>query len=104
KGLWFNGVLRIRAGVDVWWYSRFNGYGYHPATGRFYVQQNKFGAYPLVDLFVNGEVKNLQFFVKMEHQNQGLYPLSNEVPYWSAAGYAFEPRRFRLGLRWGFFN
>jgi hypothetical protein len=104
KGLWFNGVLRIRTGVDVWWYSRFNGYGYHPATGRFYVQQNKFGAYPLVDFFVNGEVKNLQFYVKMEHLNQGLYPLSNEVPYWSAAGYAFEPRRFRLGLRWGFFN
>jgi hypothetical protein len=102
--LWFNGVLRLRAGFDIWWHSRFNGYGYHPAPGRFYVQQNKFGAYPLVDFFVNGEVKNLQFFVKMEHLNQGLYPSPNEVPYWSAAGYAFEPRRFRLGLRWGFFN
>jgi len=103
KGLWFNKVLRVRAGADLWWYSRFYGYGYHPATGRFYVQQQiQTGNYPLLDLFVNGEVKNLQFFVKMEHLNQGWFP--TETPYWSAAAYAFEPRRFRLGLRWGFFN
>jgi hypothetical protein len=105
KGVWFDGVLRIRAGFDVWWYSRFNGYGYHPASGRFYVQQQlQTGAYPLLDFFVNGEVKSLQFFVKMEHLNQGWYPPPGKVPYWSAAGYAFEPRRFRLGLRWAFYN
>jgi hypothetical protein len=105
KGVWFDGVLRIRAGLDLWWYSRFYGFGYNPALARFYVQQQvQTGAYPRLDVFVNGEVKNVQFFVKMEHINQGWYPSPKQVPYWSSARYALDPRRFILGLRWGFFN
>lgn len=105
KGSWFDRVLGVRAGLDLWWYSRFNGYGYNPALARFYVQQQvQTGAYPRLDVFFNGEVKNVQFFVKMEHLNQGWYPSPKQVPYWSAAAYALDSRRFILGIRWGFYN
>jgi hypothetical protein len=105
RGIWFKGVLQVRTGLDIWWTSRFTGYGYVPATGRFHVQHTQItGGYPAIDWFISGQVKQLQFFVKMEHLNQGIWPLASETAYWSAAGYALEPRRMRLGIRWNFFN
>lgn len=104
-GTWFKGVLKVRAGIDLWWTSRFSGYTYIPATGRFAVQPGRLtGGYPAADVYFSGAIKQVHFFVKMEHVNQGLFPAPGSVPYWSAAAYALEPRRMRLGLRWAFYN
>jgi hypothetical protein len=62
------------------------------------------GGYPAADVYFSGAIKQVHFFVKMEHVNQGLFPAPGSVPYWSAASYALEPRRMRLGLRWAFYN
>ena len=105
KGTWFKGVLKVRAGLDVWWTSSFPGYTYIPATGRFGVQTKTVtGGYPATDVYFSGAIKQVHFFVKMEHVNEGVFPLRSSVPYWSIAGYALEPRRMRLGLRWVFYN
>lgn len=105
SGTWFKGVLKVRTGLDIWWTSRFSGYTYVPATGRFGVQQGLLtGGYPVADAYFSGAIKQVHFFVKMEHLNEGWYPARSSTPYWSAAGYALEPRRMRLGLRWAFYN
>jgi len=104
-GTWFKGVLKVRAGVDLWWTSRFTAYAYLPATGRFGVQNNlTTGGYPAADVYFSGAIKQVHFFVKMEHVNEGWLPARTAVPYWSSAGYVLEPRRMRLGLRWAFYN
>ncbi|MBC6989798.1 putative porin [Hymenobacter sp. BT491] len=97
----FKKALFGQVGAEVYYQSRFRAYGYSPSTQQFYVQDNfTIRNYPVVDVFLNADIKTVAIFLKMAYVNQGLY----RNGYFASPYYTSLPRRFQLGLRWQFFN
>jgi hypothetical protein len=101
NGLGFRKSLQIQFGGQLQVYDSFVPYGYMPATQAFYVQSTFSSApYPFVDVFLQGRIRPVSFFFKVENVLQGF------------AGYNYalvrdnyQPdRAFRLGITWMFFD
>jgi hypothetical protein len=61
----FKNNIRVQIGTDVHWRSAYTAYGYDPAIQQFYVQDGFVSdAFPLVDIFLNGQFKRGRFFFK----------------------------------------
>ncbi|CAG0966032.1 hypothetical protein FLAV_00966 [Flavobacteriales bacterium] len=97
----FKSALLLQVGADVFYYSKYYGYGYMPATGMFYLQNEmEVGNYPYIDLFMNVKIKRVKCFIKYEHANAGMNGYNfMSVPYYPNSG-----RALRVGLWWGFLN
>jgi len=96
----FDSALNFKTGIDIYTYSRHNAYGYKPVLRQFYTNNlQQLGQYPLVDLYVSGEIKTLVFFVKMENV---LNAVTKVVPY-STQNYPIQTMAFRVGLLWDFY-
>jgi hypothetical protein len=94
-------ALTAQLGFNVTYRSKFFANAYQPAIGQFYNQRVRLlGGYPVVDLFANFKWKRAIIFTKYEHANQG-YP-NNE--YYSAFSYPINPRIFKFGVSWIFYN
>lgn len=94
-------TLTFRAGVDGNYRSAYYPFSYRPGLSNFYRQDTlKLGNYPVLDAWISGQVKSLQFFFKMDHTNFDLS--SND--YFNLPAYPMYPRTYRLGLRWWFYN
>ncbi len=97
----FKKAMTGRLGLEVRYYTSYKGNAYMPATGVFYQQDSLVtGNYPLVDVFFNGSIKTVRFFVKMTHIQSGLMGFN----YWAAPHYALRDRAFRFGLTWKFYD
>lgn len=97
-------VLRTQLGADCRFFTSYEAPDYMPAIGQFVVQENenkvKIGGYPVINAYLNFNLKGTRFFVMYTHLNAGKfnhqkfftphYPLNNSV--------------FRLGLSWNFYN
>ncbi len=95
-------VLKIQIGVDLRYWSKYYGQTYQPATNMFVNQQNiEIGNYPLMNVYVNFNLKKARFFVMMYNVNQGLF---GGDEYFSMPGYPIAPRSFKFGLSWNFLN
>lgn len=93
--------MKLQIGGDLLYYSNFYSYNYMPVISQFYLQnQSKHGDYPFLDLFVNVRIKQVRAFVKITHINQGFLDKS----YMGINQYPFNPRAFRVGINWIFFN
>lgn len=100
----FKKALLLQIGFDVFLQSKVYLNNYMPSVGQFFVQNKlKTGSYPNMDFFINGEVKTLRFFLKMEHINQYMMGSTLNSQYYSSFLYPMEPRRFRLGIQWKFY-
>jgi len=96
-----NGLLQIEYGFDVRYSSAYNGYAYMPATGVFYLQNERIlGNYPFVDLFLIMKVKNTRFFVKWDHVNSG-FTGDNIFP---VLHYPVKQRFMKYGVSWYFYD
>ena len=97
----FKKVLKVNIGTDIRYNSPYYISAYDPATG-FFFQQNsqKMGNYPYVNFFVNMKLKRALFFFKLEHLNHGF----SGYQYFSVMHYPQNPRVFRFGLSWRFYN
>ncbi|MCM1336308.1 MAG: putative porin [Candidatus Amulumruptor caecigallinarius] len=94
-------VLRIQAGLDVNYYTRYRAPGYRPETMAFYNQsQVLLGNYPVANVYLNMKLSRATFYVMMSHVNQGMF--SND--YFSMPGYPINPRRFQAGICVNFAN
>lgn len=94
-------VLRVQAGVDVDYYTRYRAPGYRPETMAFYNQsQVLLGNYPVANVYLNMKLSRATFYVMMSHVNQGMF--SND--YFSMPGYPINPRRFQAGICVNFAN
>ncbi len=61
----FKNNINVQIGTDVHWRSDYTALAYNPAIQQFYVQNGFVNvAYPLVDIFFNGQFKGGRFFVK----------------------------------------
>jgi len=94
----FKRVLGFKAGIDVNYFSAYNGYGYMPASGIFYVQNEKeFGNYPQLGAFINLNIKSkARLFIRLDHFNAGL----TERQYYGAYHYPLPGRTFKFGVSW----
>jgi len=94
-------ALTGQFGVNVTYRSEFYADAYHPAIGQFYKQRiEKVGNYPIVDVFANFKWKRALIYVKYEHANQG-YP---DNQYFATYLYPMNPRVFKFGVSWTFYD
>ena len=97
----FKHALHSRFGVDLYYNTAWNAYGYMPATGQFYLQDGKrYGNYPYIDVYAAFRVKGARFFFKLDHAFAGL--LGNT--YFGAAHYPLNGRTFKFGVDWTFLD
>lgn len=96
-------TLRVQAGVDCIYTTRYDAMAYEPATMTFHTQADgiKVGNYPMMDAYVNMKLGKVRFYVLLSHFNQGLFGGSD---FFSAAHYPLNPRRFLFGLCVDFAN
>ena len=97
----FKKALHSRFGVDVYYSTAWNAYGYMPATGQFYLQDGKrTGNYPYIDVYAAFRVKGARFFFKLDHAFAGLFGNT----YYGAAHYPLNGRTFKFGVDWAFLD
>jgi len=94
--------MYIQTGVNFKYFTAYNLDAYHPLLGEFYTQNNEeFGAFPLLDLFINAKVRQTRIFLKAEHLNS---ILTNQNDFYAAPNYPYRDFVLRFGLVWNFFS
>ena len=97
-------VLRLQAGVDARYTSKYYMPGYNPALAVFYNQRDaELGDYPYADVYLAGKWKRMRIYLKYQHVNNGLFKKSNNS-YFQVAGYPLNPAMFKMGISWGFYD
>ena len=97
----FKRVLTMQIGFDLRYNSAYLIDGFMPATGLYYNQYEKeYGDYPYFDFFINVKLKRARMFFKWDHINQGL----SGNQYYTVLNHPMNPRGFRFGLSWRFWN
>ena len=96
-------VLRVQLGGDMRYFTSYYAPDYSPAVGQFAVQDKTFGRvkvgnYPLINAYVNMHLKHCRIYLGMYHVNAG------DGHYFWAPHYPINPRAFRFGVSWNFFN
>lgn len=102
QGGLFNSALFGQFGVEMHMPTAYNADAYNPVIQQFYPQDFfQVQTYPVLDVFVTGDIKNVNFFLKMSHVNQGLMP---QPGYFATPYYPGMRRSFIFGLKWMFFD
>ncbi len=101
EGSLFKSALKTRIGLQMHYNTAFYAYAYMPATGQFYIQDNKqLGNYPYMDIFLNLKVKRTRFFLIYEHFNSWFM----KDNYFYALHYPMKSAFFKFGLSWSFYD
>ncbi len=94
-------VLFTQIGFDTRYNTKYYADAYSPATGLFYLQnEKKYGNYPYIDVYANLRLKRTIAFFKMV--NLGTYFLDGE--YITALHYPMPRSSFRFGISWLFYD
>lgn len=96
-------ALTVQVGLDVNWYSRYQGLAYQPATMSFHTQGAdpvNVGNFIFSDVYLTCKLYKVRFFLMCSHLNQGWFSKG----YFSLPHYPVDPRQFRLGLSIDFAN
>jgi hypothetical protein len=97
----FRNNLQLQIGSQLQQYETFTAYAYMPATQVFYLQHSyRAGTYPYVDVYLNGRIRPVSFFLKVENLLQGYAGTA----YSFIPGYYQPDRAFRFGITWVFFD
>lgn len=95
-------VLRLQAGIDGRYHTKYYAPSYDPALSAYYNQREiEVGGYPYLDAFLMAKWKRMRIFLKVQHLNQDLV---GSGAYFSAADYPLNPRMFKIGISWGFYD
>ena len=101
----YAGELKVQFGADARWFSRYYAPDYAPALQQFFVQEGpekvEIGGYPIVNVYANFHLKQVRFYVMYYHVNQGLLRQNESF---LAPHYPINPRLFKLGLSWNFWD
>lgn len=97
----FKRALFLQTGVTLKYFTKYNMNAYDPVLAEFYVQNDQeLGGFPLVDLFVNGKIRQTRIYFVYENFT-ALFASKNE--YFAAPGYPYRDSVLRFGLVWNFF-
>jgi hypothetical protein len=101
ESLLFKKNLHFQAGFSVFFHNSYYADGYYTPYSIFYNQEKVLvKSYPMIDVFVNLGIKRMRVFLKYEHINQG-FP---DYYGFTAPHYPVDPRVFRFGFAWLFFD
>jgi hypothetical protein len=94
-------VLFTQIGFDTRYNTKYYADAYSPATGLFYLQnEKKYGNYPYIDVYANLRLKRTRVFFKMI--NIGTNFLDTE--YMTTPHYPMPRSSFRFGISWLFYD
>lgn len=94
-------VLYTQIGFDTRYNTAYYADAYSPATGLFYLQnEKKYGNYPYIDVYANLKLKRTRVFFKMI--NLGTNFLDAE--YMTTPHYPMPRSSFRFGISWLFYD
>ncbi|WGK65415.1 putative porin [Croceiramulus getboli] len=97
---WFKDALFVQTGFTASYFSTYSMDAYDPVLAEFYTQnEQKLGAFPLLDFFFNMKVRQTRIFIKAEHFNS---PFTGN-DFFSAPGYPYRDFNLRFGIVWNFF-
>lgn len=98
-------VLRIQLGADARYFSRYYAPDYAPALEQYFVQEGdnrvEVGGYPFINVYANFHLKQVRFYVMYYHVTQGVF---DNTASFLAPHYPVNPRLFKLGLSWNFWD
>ena len=95
-------VLRVQVGFDGRYNTSYYAPSYNPALSAFFNQREvKVGNYPYIDVFVSAKWKRMRILLKYQHLNQNLF---GNGEYFQVARYPLNPRMFKFGLSWSFYD
>ena len=95
-------VLRVQIGLDGRYNTSYYAQGYNPALSVFYNQREvKVGNYPYLDAFVAAKWKRMRILLKYQHVNMNLF---GNGEYFQTALYPLNPRMFKLGISWSWYD
>ena len=95
-------VLRVQVGLDGRFNTAYYAPGYNPALSAFYNQREvKIGNYPYLDAFVSAKWKRMRILLKLQHLNHNLF---GNGEYFQVARYPLNPRMFKFGISWSFYD
>ena len=96
----FKNELLLQTGVTFKYFTEYYMNAYDPALAEFYVQTNQqYGNFPMFDFFVDGKIRTMRFYLKLEHFNASLTGYN----YYSAPNYPYRDMVLRFGVEWNFF-
>ena len=105
QGELFNKNAQLQAGVNVTYFTKYNGMRYVPIMNEFALQNpataQEIGGYPLIDLFINFKVRNMSFYIRGEHINASF---TKQPDYFAAPNVPYRDFKFQLGLKWNIFS
>uniref|UniRef100_UPI0032174CA4 putative porin n=1 Tax=uncultured Draconibacterium sp. TaxID=1573823 RepID=UPI0032174CA4 len=94
-------VMFTQVGTDVRYNTKYYADAYSPATGLFYLQNEKeYGNYPYIDVYANLRLKRTRVFFKW--MNIGTHFLNGV--YITTPHYPMNRSTFRLGVSWAFYD
>lgn len=100
KNALFKKQLQLQTGFTLKYFTAYNMDGYDPVLGEFFVQnREEYGAFPLVDFFINARIRQTRIFFKVEHANAAI----GDPTYFSAPRVPYRDLTIRFGLVWDFF-
>ena len=95
-------VLRVQVGLDGRFNTAYYAPSYNPALSAFFNQREvKIGNYPYLDAFVSAKWKRMRILLKLQHLNQNLF---GNGEYFQVARYPLNPRMFKFGISWSFYD
>ena len=95
-------VLRVQVGIDGRFNTAYHAPSYNPALSVFFNQREvKVGNYPYLDAFVSAKWKRMRILLKLQHLNQNLF---GNGEYFQVARYPLNPRMFKFGISWSFYD
>ena len=95
-------VLRVQVGLDGRFNTAYYAPSYNPALSVFFNQREvKVGNYPYLDAFVSAKWKRMRILLKLQHLNQNLF---GNGEYFQVARYPQNPRMFKVGISWSFYD
>ncbi len=108
-------VMQMQIGVAGYYHTKYYAPGYDPALMQFHNQNldpenidaqgnerfARVGNYPYLDAFVTAKWKRMRIYAKFQHVNQGLFGLPE---YFTVHHHPLNPRMFKLGFSWSFYD
>ena len=97
-------VLTVQLGADVRYFTKYNAPAYAPGIQQFHLQPTddlvEIGGYPIVNVYANLHLKRTRIFAMMYHVNAGMGSANSFlVPH-----YPINPRLFKIGVSWNFYD
>ena len=96
--------MTVQLGADVRYFSKYDAPAYAPGIQQFHLQSTdnrvEIGGYPIVNVYANLHLKRTRIFAMMYHVNAGM----GKANYFLVPHYPINPRLFKIGISWNFYD